>query len=127
MNSEHIAFLSNRSQSLQYVLVSAIQHQTQKEIAALQIAPSVQKAVILSEGKIYFYSLPALEPVPQNVLRPMAGALGFCINETPESQEAVGLAVVKRNTLAFWELSARLHYIKVGLFSVYDVVILTCI
>lgn len=44
----------------------------------------------------------------------MKNVLAFAINETPNPGEAIGLSIVKRTSIAFWDLTSRLQFVKVG-------------
>lgn len=43
----------------------------------------------------------------------MKNVLGFAINEAPNPGEAIGLSIVKRTSIAFWDLTSRLQFVKV--------------
>jgi hypothetical protein len=43
----------------------------------------------------------------------MKNVLGFAINETPKPGEAIGLSIIKRTSIALWDLTSRLQFVKV--------------
>ena len=67
----------------------------------------------LTDLFLYFLSIPTLDLVSSELIRPMKGVLGFAINETPNPGEAIGLSIVKRTSIAFWDLTSRLQFVKV--------------
>lgn len=87
--------------------------QSKRPIESIQLATTVAKAVVLCNDQIHFFGLPAFEPVHVDILRPLRNALNFVLNETPVGQEPVGIAVIKRNSVAFWELGNKLRFLKV--------------
>lgn len=46
----------------------------------------------------------------------MKNVLGFAINETPIPGEPIGLSIVKRSSIAFWDLTSRLQFVKVRVY-----------
>jgi hypothetical protein len=79
-----------------------------------QLAPTLSKALVLSDDTLSFLSLPRLEPVPSDLMRSMKNVLQFAINETPQPMEPVGLAIAKRTGISFWELGNKAHFIRVS-------------
>lgn len=62
---------------------------------------------------LYFFSLPLLEPISTDLIRPMKNVISFTINETPNPNEPVGLCIIKRASIAFWDVATRLQYVRV--------------
>jgi vacuolar protein sorting-associated protein 3 len=101
-------------QSSKYTLTSQTTLKTRTPILSLQLAPSLSKALVLSDDTLSFLSLPRLDPVPSDVIRSMKNALGFAVNETPLPLEPVGLAIVKRTAISFWEVGNKAHFVRVS-------------
>lgn len=70
----------------------------------------------LTDQFLYFLSIPTLDVVSYELIRPMKNVLGFAINETPVPGEAIGLSIVKRSSIALWDLTSRLQYVKVRVY-----------
>ncbi|KAG8821387.1 hypothetical protein FRC19_007855 [Serendipita sp. 401] len=96
----------------QYTPISEFMLQTRASIEDIQLAPSLSMALVLSDGCIFFLSLPTLALVPPEIIRPMKNAIAFAINETSGPQEPVGLALIKRDGIGFWELGAKLVHVQ---------------
>ncbi|KIM28040.1 hypothetical protein M408DRAFT_329694 [Serendipita vermifera MAFF 305830] len=94
-----------------YVLTSHKTLKSRSPILSLQIVPSQSKAIVLSEDTLSFLSLPKLDPIPSDIMRSMKNVLHFAINETPEPLEPVGLAIVKRTGIAFWEMGNKFKFL----------------
>jgi len=62
---------------------------------------------------LYFLFIPTLDLVSSELIRAMKNVLGFAINETPNPGEAIGLSIVKRTSIAFWDLTSRLQFVNV--------------
>ena len=76
--------------------------------------------MVLSKDQIFFLSLPALEPIPQEAMRTIPRALGFAINETPAPQGSIGLTVLKRASIALWEVGNRTRLVKVVIYTLFS-------
>ena len=70
----------------------------------------------LADQFLYFLSIPELNLVSSELIRPMKHVLGFAINETPNPGEAIGLSIVKQTSVAFWDLTSRLLFVKVRVY-----------
>lgn len=74
---------------------------------------------------VFFYSLPTLDIVPPNHIKPMRNVIGIAVDEQhlrrpPASphdphvpNEPVDFSVIKRNTIALYSLRDRLFFQKV--------------
>lgn len=105
--------LNQSHQNARYTHYSEYTLPSRSPIESIQLVPSISKAIVLSNDLLLFFSLPAFEPISPEMLRPMKNALGFVLNETLVEQEPVGLAVLKRSTISFWELGSKLNYLRV--------------
>lgn len=54
-----------------------------------------------------------MEQIPAELIRPMKNVISFTVNETPNQNEPVGICIVKRSSIAFWDLATRLQFIRV--------------
>ncbi|KAG8831603.1 hypothetical protein FRC17_002878 [Serendipita sp. 399] len=98
--------------ALQYTPTSEMMLQTRSQVDDIQLAPSLSMALVLSDGQIFFLSLPTLALVSPDIIRPMKNAIAFALNETLGPQEPVGLAVIRRDGISFWELGTKLVRVK---------------
>src|SRR5271170_563571 len=99
-----LTYINQFYQNARYVHYSEYTLPSHSPIESMQLIPSVSKAIVLSNDHLFFFALPSFEPVSSEILRPMSNVLGFVVNETLVGQEPVGLAVLKRSTITFWEL-----------------------
>lgn len=77
------------------------------------------------DHQIHFYTLPALDMVPPNLIKPIRNVVTFAVdeqhlrrppqfmNEIPVPVEPVEFCVVKRSAIALYSLRERLFYQKV--------------
>ncbi|KAF8629820.1 hypothetical protein AX15_003265 [Amanita polypyramis BW_CC] len=106
-----------------YSLLSRQTVATGKSIDEIVIIPSQYRALILSEGQLHFYTVPSLDLVPPNVIRPIRHVVTFAVDHLhlirpaspPSSSQAfepVDFCVVKRRSIALYTLRDRLYYHK---------------
>ncbi len=109
------------------------------------LAPSISRALVLSGiccsltqsqrniylrltagHQIHFYTLPALDMVPLNLIKPIRNVVAFAVdelhmkrppqyaNDIPVPVEPIEFCVVKRSAIALYSLRERLFFQKVG-------------
>ncbi|KAF7316392.1 CNH domain-containing protein [Mycena indigotica] len=96
----------------------------EKPIEEIVIIPSLFRALVFSDHQIHFYTLPTLDPVPANVIKPIRHVYAFAVDQAQlrrpspplsapiSSQEPVDFCVIKRNAIAMYSLRDRLFYQK---------------
>ncbi|KAG9126333.1 hypothetical protein FRC07_003854 [Ceratobasidium sp. 392] len=96
---------------------------SRKPIEQIALIPCIAKILVFSAGTLHFYTLPALDPVPQALIQSMTRTLGFAVDEQatrlPLHQgpfdartEPVGFCVFTRNQIRLFTLRERLFHVK---------------
>jgi len=80
-----------------------------------------------TDSRLYFYTIPSLDPVPSNVLQPVRHVVTFTVDHrhltrpppanTAPVPQPVDLCIVKRNALSLYSLREKLFYQKVSFIS----------
>ncbi|KAF5369004.1 hypothetical protein D9758_002863 [Tetrapyrgos nigripes] len=110
----------NKSES--YTLLSRQSVPLDKPIEDILLVPSISRALVQSDSQLHFYTIPSLDPVPSNIIRPIRQVVTFTVDylhlkrppfsgSSPVPQ-AVDLCVVKRNALLLFSLREKLFYQK---------------
>ncbi|KAF8609093.1 hypothetical protein BDV93DRAFT_464075 [Ceratobasidium sp. AG-I] len=96
---------------------------SRKPIDQIAVIPCIAKLLVLSNSTLHFYTLPAMDPVPQALIQSMQRTLAFAIDEQvmrlplaqgqlPANVEPVGLCVFTRNQIRLYSLRERILLIK---------------
>ncbi|EMD32318.1 hypothetical protein CERSUDRAFT_162060 [Gelatoporia subvermispora B] len=92
-----------------------------KSIDEIVLAPSISRALVLSNRQVHFFTLPALDVVPANVIRPIRNVVTFAVDERhtrrppPSVSQAVDpieFCVIKQTSIALYSLHERLFIQK---------------
>ncbi|KAF7325882.1 CNH domain-containing protein [Mycena kentingensis (nom. inval.)] len=95
-----------------------------KAIEEIVLIPSIFRALVFSDRQIHFYTLPALDVVPANIIKPIRHVVTFAVDQAQlkrpapplsapiSSQEPVDFCVIKRSAIAMYSLRDRLFYQK---------------
>ncbi|KAG9221772.1 hypothetical protein CCMSSC00406_0006715 [Pleurotus cornucopiae] len=97
-----------------------LSHQTlpsNKPIEEIALIPSISRALVYSDRQIHFYTLPSLDPVPHTIIKPIRNVVTFAIDHQhlrrpPPSTEPVEFCVIKRSSIALYNILERLTYQK---------------
>ncbi|KAI0754156.1 hypothetical protein C8Q80DRAFT_1216334 [Daedaleopsis nitida] len=107
-----------------YTLLSRQSVPNDKPIDEIVLAPSISRALVLSDHQIHFYTLPALDMVPLNLIKPIRNVVTFAVdvqhmkrppqfmNDIPLPVEPIEFCVIKRSTIALYSLRERLFFQK---------------
>ncbi|KAI0821853.1 hypothetical protein BC628DRAFT_1328491 [Trametes gibbosa] len=107
-----------------YTLLSRQSIPNEKPIDEMVLAPSISRALVLSDHQIHFYTLPALDMVPLNHIKPIRNVVAFAVdeqhlkrppqynNDIPLPVEPIEFCVVKRNAISLYSLRERLFFQK---------------
>jgi hypothetical protein len=91
-------------------------------VEKILLLPPIGKLMILSEGTLYFYFLPNLEPVPHNVIQPLRGVVTVALDDQEVALQAsefgngsieMSVVVVKKRTVALYRLGTRMVWLQV--------------
>ncbi|THU80066.1 hypothetical protein K435DRAFT_823770 [Dendrothele bispora CBS 962.96] len=105
-----------------YTILSRQSLPNEKPIDDILLVPSIMRALVQSDNQLHFYTIPSLDPVPSNVLKPVRHVITFTVdhkhlmrppplNSAPIPQP-VDLCIVKRNALSLYALREKLFYQK---------------
>ncbi|KAF8333764.1 hypothetical protein F5887DRAFT_1063626 [Amanita rubescens] len=95
-----------------------------KSIDDIVIIPCQHRALIQSDGQLHFYTIPSLDPIPQNVIRPIRHVVTFAVDHfhlqrpppplssSSQTLDLVDFCVVKKRAIAQYTLRDRLYYHK---------------
>ncbi|KAI8974863.1 hypothetical protein BD414DRAFT_497764 [Trametes punicea] len=107
-----------------YTLLSRQTVHNEKPIDEIVLAPSISRALVLSNHQIHFYTLPALDMVSFNLIKPIRNVIAFAVdeqhlrrppllpNDVPVPAEPIEFCVIKRNAIALYSLRERLFFQK---------------
>lgn len=98
-----------------YALVSRQTVVAGKAIDDMVIISSQHRALVQSDGQLHFYTVPSLDPIPQNVIRPIRHVVTFAVDHLHLASQSVDFSVVKRRAIVQYTLRDRLYYGKVPL------------
>lgn len=88
-------------------------------------------AFLLSDRILYFYTLPSLDPVSLNIVKPIRHVVTFTVdhrdlqrpsilpNTLPTTLEPVNFCIIKRTGIAMYVMRERLNFLKAHLPSVF--------
>ncbi|KLO19340.1 hypothetical protein SCHPADRAFT_935413 [Schizopora paradoxa] len=85
-----------------------------KGVEEIIVLPSISRALVLCDHTVHFYILPALDPVPQQSIRPIRGVLALAVDElylrpgSTHEHEPVEFSVVKKSAIMQYSLKERL-------------------
>ncbi|OSD05086.1 hypothetical protein PYCCODRAFT_1385627 [Trametes coccinea BRFM310] len=107
-----------------YTLLSRQSMPNEKPIDEIVLAPSISRALVLADHQIHFYTLPTLDMVPLNLIKPIRNVVTFAVDEQhlrrppqfasdiPVPVEPIEFCVVKRNAISLYSLRERLFFQK---------------
>ncbi|KAI0365806.1 hypothetical protein BV20DRAFT_1003554 [Pilatotrama ljubarskyi] len=107
-----------------YTLLSRQTIPNEKPVDEIVLAPSISRALILSDHQVHFYTLPSLDMVPLILIKPIRNVIAFAVdeqhlkrppqyaNDIPVPVEPIEFCVVKRNAIALYSLRERLFFQK---------------
>ncbi|KZO91651.1 hypothetical protein CALVIDRAFT_340720 [Calocera viscosa TUFC12733] len=100
-----------------YILQERYTVPSRKAVSRIALIPRLSKALVLSDGTLYFFLLPSLEPIPIALINHIRGVLTFALDDAdvfahPEDADATGLCVLTRRGVGLWSLRERLLPIK---------------
>ncbi|TBU25432.1 hypothetical protein BD311DRAFT_764523 [Dichomitus squalens] len=107
-----------------YTLLSRQSLPNEKPIDQIVLAPSISRALILSDRQIHFYTLPALDVISPNQIKPIRNVVTFAVdeqhlkrppqfmNDIPVPVEPIEFCVVKRSAISLYSLRERLFFQK---------------
>ncbi|EJU00543.1 hypothetical protein DACRYDRAFT_80747, partial [Dacryopinax primogenitus] len=100
-----------------YILQEKHTLPSRKAVSRIALIPRLSKALVLSDGTLYFFLLPSLEPIPISLINHIRGVLTFALDDAdvfahPEDVDATGLCVLTRRGVGLWSLRERLLPIK---------------
>ncbi|KAE9408021.1 hypothetical protein BT96DRAFT_1034408 [Gymnopus androsaceus JB14] len=112
------------SKTESYTILSRQSVPNDKPVDEIVLLPSISRALVLSDNQIHFYTLPNLDVVSYQIIKPIRHVVTFAVDQNhlmkpapPASvpahrMEPVDFCVIKRNTLAMFSLRDRLFYQK---------------
>ncbi|KAI0760617.1 hypothetical protein C8Q74DRAFT_1208003 [Fomes fomentarius] len=115
---------SNAESPETYTLLSRQSVPNEKPIDEIVLAPSISRALVLTDHQIQFYTLPALDMVPLNLIKPIRNVVTLAadeqhlkrppqyMNDIPVPVEPIEFCVIKRNNIALYSLRERLFFQK---------------
>ncbi|KAJ7104527.1 hypothetical protein B0H15DRAFT_874301 [Mycena belliarum] len=107
-----------------YSIISRQSVPNDKPVDEIVLLPSISRALVFSDHQIHFYTLPALDVVPSNVIKPIRHVMAFAVDQNHlkrpapslsvpiSSLEPVDFCIIKRSTIAMYSLRDRLFYHK---------------
>ncbi|KAI0070843.1 hypothetical protein K474DRAFT_1669669 [Panus rudis PR-1116 ss-1] len=107
-----------------YTLLSRQSLPNDKPIDELVLVPSLGRVLVLSDHQIHFYTLPALDPVSPQVIKPIRNVVTFAVDDqhlrrppmlssdVPQRVDPVEFCVIKRSTISMYSLRERLFFQK---------------
>jgi hypothetical protein len=98
-----------------YALIS---HQTVvagKPIDDMVIISSQHRALVQLDAQLHFYTVSSLDPIPQNIIRPIRHVVTFAVDHLHLASQSVDFCVVKWRAIVQYTLCDRLYYGKVSL------------
>ncbi|RDX51715.1 hypothetical protein OH76DRAFT_1401134 [Lentinus brumalis] len=119
------ALQANDAQSPEsYTLLSRQSVPNEKPVDEIVLAPSISRALVLSDHQIHFYTIPSLDMVPLNQIKPIRNVVTFAVDEQhlrrppqfmddiPVPVEPIEFCVIKRSNIALYSLRERLFFQK---------------
>ncbi|OBZ67664.1 Transforming growth factor-beta receptor-associated protein 1 [Grifola frondosa] len=107
-----------------YTLLSRQTLPNDKPIDEIVLTPSISRALILSDHQVHFYTLPALDMVPSNMIKPIRNVVTLAVDEQhirrpspslsdiPVPIDPIEFCVIKRNAIAMYSLREKLFFHK---------------
>ncbi|KAG7095427.1 hypothetical protein E1B28_006176 [Marasmius oreades] len=107
-----------------YTILSRQSLPNDKPIDEIVLLPSISRALVLSDSQIHFYTLPSLDVVAYNIIKPIRHVLTFAVDhqhimrpaQPPSGPmtriEAVEFSVIKRNSIHLYSLREKLLFLK---------------
>ncbi|KAI0786298.1 hypothetical protein C8Q75DRAFT_721587 [Abortiporus biennis] len=112
----------NSSES--YTLLSRQSLPNDKPAESIVVVPSISRALVLSNRQVHFYTIPALDPVSPQVIKPIRNVVTFAVDEQhlrrpaviqsniPQPVEPVEFCIIKRSSISLYSLLDRLSLQK---------------
>ncbi|KAH7878687.1 uncharacterized protein C8R40DRAFT_1167411 [Lentinula edodes] len=112
---------SNKAES--YTILSRQSVPNDKAVEDIVLLPSISRALVFSDNQIHFYTLPSLDVVSYQLIKPIRHVIAFAVDQLhllkpmpptsgPHRLEPVDFCVIKRSSLAMYSLGQRLFYQK---------------
>ncbi|KAI0064251.1 hypothetical protein BV25DRAFT_1800809 [Artomyces pyxidatus] len=107
-----------------YSLLSRQKMTSGKPIDEIVLAQSISRALVLCDRQIHFYTLPSLDVVSPNIIKPIRNVQAFAVDhqqllrpapplsEAPAPVEPVEFCVVKRSSIVLYSLRDQLFFHK---------------
>ncbi|KAK7047403.1 hypothetical protein VNI00_006634 [Paramarasmius palmivorus] len=115
-----------------YTILSRQSLPNDKPVEEIVLLPSISRALVLSghsidylaDNQIHFYTLPSLDVVASNIIKPIRHVVTFAVDHehlirpaqpisgTPTRPEPVEFCVIKRNAISMYSLRDRLLFQK---------------
>ncbi|KAI3605254.1 hypothetical protein WG66_013121 [Moniliophthora roreri] len=107
-----------------YTILSRQNLPNDKPVEEIVLLPSISRVLVLSDNQIHFYTLPSLDVVAYNIIKPIRHVVTFAVDHehlirpaqpisgTPIRPEPVEFCVIKRNAIALYSLRERLLFLK---------------
>ncbi|GLB42247.1 putative CNH domain containing protein [Lyophyllum shimeji] len=125
-NGELIRFALQADDPNQLESYSVLSRQTvpnEKPVDEIVLVPCLSRAFILSDRTLHFYTLPSLDPVSLNIVKPIRHVVTFAVDHndlkrppppiaTPTLQAEVSFCIIKRTGIAMYVMRERLSFLK---------------
>ncbi|KAG5732330.1 Transforming growth factor-beta receptor-associated protein 1 [Termitomyces sp. T112] len=107
-----------------YSILSRQAVPNEKPVDEIVLVPCLGRAFILSDRILHFYTLPTLDPVSLNIVKPIRHVVTFAVdhrdlqrpaispNTSSTALEPVNFCVVKRTGIAMYVMRERMNFIK---------------
>ncbi|KAI0029229.1 hypothetical protein K488DRAFT_56835 [Vararia minispora EC-137] len=93
-----------------------------RPIDEIVLLPSISRMLVYCDRQIHFYTLPSLNPVPSNQIKPIRNVVAFAVDhqhiqrpvpppsDPPIPVDPVDFCVVKRSAITLYSLHEQLYY-----------------
>ncbi|KAF9460006.1 hypothetical protein BDZ94DRAFT_1170509 [Collybia nuda] len=107
-----------------YSILSRQTVPNEKPVDEIVLIPSLSRAFILSDRTLHFYTIPSLDPVSLNIVKPIRHVVTFAVDHRdlqrpPPSVsgpvlplDPVNISIIKRTGIAMYVMRERLNFIK---------------
>ncbi|EEB92420.1 hypothetical protein MPER_09072 [Moniliophthora perniciosa FA553] len=107
-----------------YTILSRQSLPNDRPVEEIVLLPSISRALVLSDNQIHFYTLPSLDVVAYNIIKPIRHVVTFAVEHehltrpaqpisgSPIRPEPVEFCVIKRNAISLYSLRERLLFQK---------------
>lgn len=107
-----------------YSLLSRQSLPNDKAVDEIVLVPSIARALVLSEHQVHFYTLPSLDLVPWNIIKPIRNVVTIAVDhqhlqrpppsltDPPVAVAPIEFSIIKRTNIALYSLRDKLSYQK---------------